>query len=152
MKKMMIMIALASLLGCSNKEEKDVHPPAMFIQQGDQQHKTYLGSYCWSGVGQAVCVDKAAPEKIVKGKKAIEVKPGETLSFVINAKRTPTSATLSQRVDGTEKKVRTNHDQFKVPTERGTYGYVYEAKWSEQKAKDVPANIAPYVFLIQVKE
>ncbi len=75
-----------TLSGCtsSNNGMDGAKPPEAVIEIGNKSYDTTLGTYCWKGNSQGVCVDTAGPVEILKGKEPITVNPGEIINFVIN--------------------------------------------------------------------
>ena len=64
-------------------------PPAAFIEVNGKRHETVLGTYCWSGEKEGICVDTAGPVQLLEGKEPVEVQPGETIRLMIEGKPQP---------------------------------------------------------------
>lgn len=108
--------------------------PDVTIESGSTSVESVLGSYCWSGLTQAACVDTAAPPELVK-KPAIEatvVKPGATVSFEFTKK--PTTWAVSIWNDNESDEVPLQGNAFQVPHKKGRYVFDVSAHWDRGDA------------------
>jgi hypothetical protein len=126
-------------------------PPKSMIQIGKQTYETKLGTYCWSSNGQGECVDMVGPVELLKGKKPIEVKPGEVVTFVMNYNPKPNETHLSQMNNNNDIEIVVEKNRFAAPVNKGIYYYSFGVWWMDKKEKHVSHGDASYVFALEVK-
>ena len=139
-----LFLFIILLTSCSLKGDK---PPKTMIQIGEQTYETKLGSYCWTGE----CVDTAGPVELLKGKKTIEVKPGEDITVKMNYNPKPSDVYLSQINNNKEIKVAIENNRFKAPSNKGLYYYAYSVWWMDKKKEHTSNGDAFYAFTLEVK-
>ncbi len=134
-------------MGCSNVSLPGGKPPKVFIEIGDETYPTILGTYCWKDT----CVDTAGPIEMLSGTETIKVKPGETISFVLDYKPQPSEIHLSEYRENQESVEITLKDlQFIAPTQKGIYYYSYGVWWMDEKREHVSNGDAFYAFVLEV--
>jgi hypothetical protein len=146
-----VIMILFTLMGCSNEKVSvpkadSGKPPTVFVKIGDETHKTTLGTYCW----KATCVDTLGPRELLKGKKPINVKPGETISLVMDYKPKPTEFHVVQMNENKQIGVMVIDNQFTAPAQKGTYYYSYGVQWMDKKKPHVSNDDAEYAFALEV--
>jgi hypothetical protein len=146
-----LLFLLFNLMGCSNNGMVGDKPPKAMIQIGKQTFETKLGTYCWNSNGQGKCVDTAGPVELLKGKKPIEVRPGEIVTFKMNYNPKPNEFHLIQMNKNKEMDVVLEKGHFTAPTHKGVYYYSYGVWWKDKKDEHVSKGDAFYAFAIEVK-
>lgn len=125
-------------------------PPAAFIEVNGKRHETVLGTYCWSGEKEGICVDTAGPVQLLEGKEPVEVQPGETIRLMIEGKPQPSDMELILVQDDQHIPIEVKDDQFTAPQEKGVYYYSLGAWWKAEENPDVSLGDAFYAFVIKV--
>lgn len=155
MKKRFFIIALIGLIisGCanSNSTEEKLIPPKAFIEVANERYETVLGTFCWSSAGQAKCVDKAGPVELLEGSEPIEVKPGESITFIMEYEPKPNKIHVLQISSDEESEVKVSNNHFSAPKQKGIYYYSYGTWWMVEKKENVSNGDASYVFALEVK-
>ncbi|WP_176547354.1 hypothetical protein [Bacillus sp. AFS053548] len=138
--------------GCSaNNGMKGNKPPKTMVQVEDQTYDTKLGTYCWQSNGQGECVDTAGPVELLKGKKPIEVKPGENVKVIMNYNPKPSEIHLTQFNNNKESEIVVVKNQFSAPINKGVYYYSYGVYWMDKKDEHLSHGDAFYAFALEVK-
>ncbi|RDI45564.1 hypothetical protein [Falsibacillus pallidus] len=150
-----MVLVVMILASCSSSSVdngmKGDKPPQVSIKIGSHIYATTLGSYCWSNKGKGECVDTAGPEKSLKGKAPIKVKPGEVISFVMDYEPKPNQFHLLQ-FHIKENLTRTiSNNSFSAPEEKGVYYYGYSTGWMDEKDEHLSHGDATYYFVIEVE-
>ena len=151
-KYMMLCVGILLLVACSNNTELGSNPPKVTVEV--ENYETELGSYCWPGgaTGSGECADKAGPEELLNGKQPIVVQPEAELAIQIDLKRQPDEVALEQVKKDQPINI-TNFKNMRVtaPKEKGTYFYILQAVWANQKEKNISDGDAWYAFHIRVE-
>lgn len=155
MKKYMVLcVGILLLVACSNNTELGSNPPKVTVEVDGENYETELGSYCWPGgaTGSGECADKAGPEELLNGKQPIVVQPEAELAIQIDLKRQPDEVALEQVKKDQPINI-TNFKNMRVtaPKEKGTYFYILQAVWANQKEKNISDGDAWYAFHIRVE-
>jgi hypothetical protein len=142
--------------GCSGGEGANEmtgdKPPDAFVIIQNKNHKTRLGSYCWHHGDSAKCVDTAGPVELLKGKKAIQVKPGEQVTFQMKYSPKPNEFHVIQYSEHHETEVEVKNNRFLAPHKKGTYYYSYGVWWMTDKERKISNGDAFYAFSLEVTE
>lgn len=146
-----VLFILFNLIGCSSNGMEGEKPPKSIIQIGKQTYETKLGSYCWNSNGQGTCVDTVGPVELLKGKKPIEVRPGEVVIFVMNYRPKPNKFHLTQINNNNEIDIVVEHNHFTAPVNKGIYFYSYGVWWMDEKIEHLSNGSASYAFALEVK-
>ncbi|MBP0723839.1 hypothetical protein J5Y03_01415 [Bacillus sp. RG28] len=147
-----VLFLFINLTSCSSNDGmKGDKPPKTMIQIGGQTYETKLGTYCWSSKGKGECVDTAGPVELLKGKKPIEVKPGEDITVMMNYNPKPNEIHLTQINNNKEIKVAIEKNHFKAPSNKGLYYYAYSVRWMDKKKEHTSNGDAFYAFALEVK-
>lgn len=153
-KYMMLCVAILLLVACSNNTELGSNPPKVTVEVDGENYETELGSYCWQGgaTGSGECADKVGPEELLNGKQPIVVQPEAELAIQIDLKRQPDEVALEQVKKDQPINI-TNFKNMRVtaPKEKGTYFYILQADWANQKEKNTSDGDAWYAFHICVE-
>lgn len=153
-KYMMLCVVFLLLVACSNNTELGSNPPKVTVEVDGENYETELGSYCWQGgaTGSGECADKVGPEELLNGKQPIVVQPEAELAIQIDLKRQPDEVALEQVKKDQPINI-TNFKNMRVtaPKERGTYFYILQADWANQKEKNISDGDAWYAFHIRVE-
>lgn len=151
---MFVLVILVGcfLMECSNKDNEMTgeKPPKVLLEIGNEKYETKLGTYCWEGPGKGVCVDTVGPVKLLEGKDPIKVKPGETISFLMDYEPKPTEFAVEQIINDKESDVEIIGNQIKAPMQKGVYYYSYGVWWTDEKDSNVSNGDALYAFVIEV--
>ena len=140
-----VLIGLG-LSGCSNTELAGGNPPETFIEVGDNMYEAKLGTYCWKNR----CVDTVGPMDMLEGQQPIQVKPGETITIVMDYKPQPTEFHVIQVTEDEEVEVDFQNHRFTAPTEEGVYYYSYDVWWLDEQEENVSHGDAFYAFAVEV--
>ncbi|MFF2288714.1 hypothetical protein [Peribacillus butanolivorans] len=121
-------------------------PPSPNITIGDKSVSTAQGSYCWSGLLNAKCVDMISPPMIIKheGLKPAVVSPEAQLK--VEFKNEPKKNTLGANKWISSEETETaklNDNVLTAPKEKGVYVYDIFARWEKGDSS--------YVFVIEVQ-
>ncbi len=148
-KYLFILLALMvfTLVGCSKEEISGERPPMVNVNIGDETYEAKLGTYCWKNR----CVDTAGPVELLEGKEPIKVKPGATITFVMDYKPKPNEFHLLQINEGNENEIVIEKDSFSAPTNKGVYYYSYGAWWMDDQEENVSNGDAFYSFSLEVE-
>lgn len=151
---MFVLVILVGcfLIGCSNNDNEMTgeKPPKVSLEIGDEKYDTKLGTYCWKEDGKGLCVDTAGPVKLLEGKDPIKVKPGETISFLMDYEPKPTEFTVEQFINNKVSDVEIIDNEIKAPMKKGVYYYSYGVWWKDEKDSNVSNGDAFYAFVIEV--
>ncbi|RXH51372.1 hypothetical protein D6T70_12195 [Kurthia gibsonii] len=153
-KYMMLCVVFLLLVACSNNTELGSNPPKVTVEVDGENYETELGSYCWQGgtTGSGECADKVGPEELLNGKQPIVVQPEAELAIQINLKRQPDEVALEQVKKDQPTPVSNFKDsRFTAPKEKGTYFYILQADWTNQKEKNTSDGDAWYAFHVRVE-
>ncbi|OEF99895.1 hypothetical protein BHF71_07225 [Vulcanibacillus modesticaldus] len=136
-----LVIGAIPIIGLLSSE-----PPIPTITVGDKEVTTVQGSYCWSGLLKAKCVDMISPPEIIKhaGLRPVVVSPEAQLT--IEFKNEPKKNTLGANrwINNEETEVvQLNDNVLTVPKENGVYVYNIFASWEKGNSS--------YVFVIEVR-
>ncbi|WP_050613480.1 hypothetical protein [Bacillus testis] len=151
-----LILAVIFAVGCSKNEENALpgaKPPDVHITAGTGQLNSKLGSYCWSSPGKGVCVDTAGPKQLLRGERALVVKPNETISILMDYEPKPNEVYLAEVMDEskeTEIKIDKNNT-FQAPGQKGSYEYAYSVWWMDQNRENTSLGDAYYAFKLEVK-
>ncbi|ODG93375.1 hypothetical protein BED47_03540 [Gottfriedia luciferensis] len=138
--------------GCSaNNGMKGNKPPKTMVQVENQTYDTILGTYCWQSKRQGECVDTAGPVELLKERKPIEVKPGETVKIIMDYYPKPNEIHLSQINNNNEIEIELVKNQFSAPINKGVYYYSYGVYWMDKKEEHLSYGDAFYAFALEVK-
>lgn len=148
----LVILIGCNLMGCSNNnnEMTGEKPPKVLLEIGNKKYETKLGTYCWKEAGKGICVDTAGPVKLLEGKDPIKVKPGETISFLMDYEPKPTEFTVEQFINNKQSEVEIKDNQVKAPMQKGVYYYSYGVWWKDEKDSNVSKGDAFYAFVIEV--
>ncbi|WP_256358496.1 hypothetical protein [Bacillus sp. sid0103] len=146
-----VLFILLNLMGYSSNRMDGDKPPKAMIQIGKQRYETMLGSYCWNTKGQGKCVDTGGPVELLKGKKPIEVRPGEVVTFMMNDDPKPNEFHVIQMSNNNEIEVSVEKNRFTAPTTKGIYFYSYGVWWKDKKDEHVSKGDAFYAFALEIK-
>ncbi|MGN7942310.1 hypothetical protein [Virgibacillus sp. 6R] len=147
-----IFVLLGTLImGCSNNGLSGEKPPKATIQIANKSYPTTLGSYCWHSKGEGICADTAGPVELLEGKKPIEVKAGEQITFEMDYEPKPNEIHVSEIYNNKESEVPVENNRFSAPMEKGIYYYSYGTWWMDEKQENVSNGSAVYAFVIEVK-
>ena len=146
----LVFVIFIILSGCIQSGMEGDKPPKTMIQIGEISYETKLGTYCWSSNGQGECVDTAGPVELLKGKKPIEVRPGEVVTLKMKYKPLPNKVHLNQVKNEKVIEVPVVNYRFTAPTEKGIYFYSYGVWWMDKKDKNVSNGDAFYAFALEV--
>ncbi|MEB7770950.1 hypothetical protein [Kurthia gibsonii] len=153
-KYMMLCVVFLLLVACSNNTELGSNPPKVTVEVDGENYETELGSYCWQGgaTGSGECADKVGPEELLNGKQPIVVQPEAELAIQIDLKRQPDEVALEQVKKDQPINI-TNFKNMRVtaPKEKGTYFYILQADWANQKEKNISDGDAWYAFHVRVE-
>ncbi|WP_139311066.1 hypothetical protein [Paenisporosarcina indica] len=134
-------------MACSNDSLKGGKPPKVLVEIGNETYETILGTYCWKDT----CVDTADSIEILEGTETIKVKPGETISFVMDYEPQPSEIHLSEfRENQITVDIEAIDNHFTAPTQKGTYYYSYGVWWMKEKEENVSNGDAFYAFVLEV--
>ncbi len=139
------------IMGCSHDGLSGEEPPKATIQIANKSYSTTLGSYCWHSNGKGICADTAGPVELLEGKKPIEVKAGEQITFEMNYEPKPNEIHVSQINNHKETEIHVENNRFSAPMEKGIYYYSYGTGWMDEKQENVSNGDAVYAFVIEVK-
>ncbi|MGG3574779.1 hypothetical protein ABES80_20315 [Bacillus gobiensis] len=145
-----VILTGCNLIGCSNNEMSGEKPPKVLIEIENETYETILGSYCWGGLEKSTCVDTAGPIKLLEGKKPIRVKPGETISFMMNYEPKPNEINVVKINDNKESDVVVKDNQITAPMQKGVFYYSYRVGWMDEKKTNVSNGDAFYAFVLDV--
>jgi hypothetical protein len=138
----------------SNTEENSLSgekPPNAYIEINNRRFDTKLGTYCWHTKGKGICVDTAGPVELLKGKKPLEVRPEEKITFGMDFNPKPNQFHVLQIGNGKETEVVVNDNQFSAPAQKGVYYYTYGVWWMDEEKKNIAHGDAFYAFVLEVK-
>ena len=138
------------LMGCSNERLSRERPPNAYIEIDNERFETMLGTYCWQGVGKGTCIDTVGPMELLEGKKPINVKPGEKITFIMNYEPKPNEFHVVQVSENKETEVVVKDNHFTVPTQKGVYYYSYGVWWMDEKEENLSHGDAFYIFILEV--
>ncbi|MFJ7747901.1 hypothetical protein [Peribacillus sp. NPDC097295] len=157
MKKWLVLsFVLLNLMGCSDKNSKEVveeKPPKVLIKLANETYETKLGTYCWSDNKVNTCVDMAGPVELLADKKPIEALPGEKVTLKMDYEPKPNEMHVTQfnaNEKNKETEIHLRDNQFTVPKEKGIYYYAYSAGWTDEKDASVSKGDALYAFVLEV--
>ncbi|MFS0646481.1 hypothetical protein [Siminovitchia sp. 179-K 8D1 HS] len=139
-----------NLIGCSNEVMLEEKPPKAFIEIDNERFETTLGTYCWNSRGKGTCVDTAGPIELLKDKKPIKVKPGETITFVMDYEPKPNEFHVVQMSNNKETEVMVKDNRFTAPAQSGVYYYSYGVWWMDEKEANLSHGDAFYAFVLEV--
>ncbi|MGM7703834.1 hypothetical protein ACSVDE_19185 [Pseudalkalibacillus sp. Hm43] len=132
-----LSIILIILTGCgstssgSGSEESDQNePPEASITIQDKAVSFQQGSYCWSGSGQGVCIDKSGAVDLTEDVEPVIVQGNESIK--ISYEQEPSELYVRVLKDGSEHANMKDKFEFQTPSEPGTYVYDVFAKWREK--------------------
>lgn len=145
------VVFIIALTGCNHVETNVGKPPEVFVKIGDENYRTELGTYCWSGNGIGECVDTAGSIELWAGKTPIKVKPGEEIKFVMDYEPKPNKSYVTQMFNGEKTEIVVDDHQFTAPTQSGVYYYDYGVWWMDEKEANVSNGDAFYAFAIEVE-
>ena len=156
MKKWLVaswLIVGFTLFGCSdmNNGITGEEPPEAVVKVGNKSYETTLGSYCWDGNGQSICVDTAGPKELLKGREPIKVKSGKKINFVMNYEPKPNEFHVLQISESDEVEVIVKDNSFTAPLHEGIYYYSYGVWWMDEQEENVSNGDAFYNFVIEVE-
>ncbi|WP_053104131.1 hypothetical protein [Bacillus sp. FJAT-27231] len=146
----LVLLIGLNLMGCSNEKLSGGKPPKAFIEIDNVRFEITLGTYCWSGSGKGTCVDTAGPVELLKDKTPIKVKPGETISFVIDYEPKPNESHVVQISNNNENEVKVKDNSFTAPMQSGVYYYSYGVWWMDEQETNVSHGDAFYAFVLEV--
>ncbi|MED4462060.1 hypothetical protein [Metabacillus fastidiosus] len=140
-----------TIMGCSNNYGlSGEKPPKAFIEIDNKKVETTLGTYCWQGDGKGECVDTVGPVELLEGKEPVKVKPGESITFVMDYKPQPNEFHVVQMNNNKETKVMVKDNHFTAPTQSGVYYYSYGVWWMDEKEANLSHGDAFYAFVLEV--
>ncbi|UQW96039.1 hypothetical protein M2M59_08390 [Rummeliibacillus sp. G93] len=148
----MVCILLSCILSsCTTSNKKGLpgdRPPSVFVELNGEKYSTTQGSYCWTNM----CVDKVGPPELLQNKKPIRLTSKAIAQIKMDYKPQPTEVHLSLMEGNEEKKIQLKGDgQFKTPTKKGVYYYVYSVWWdTDEKGKQYHGDAA-YVFSLEIE-
>jgi hypothetical protein len=146
----LFLLFLILIAGCSEKGMAGEKPPVVMIEIGNETYKTTLGTYCWQGGGQGICVDTAGPLDLLEGKTPIQVNPGEEVRLTMDYDPKPNEVHLTQMNGNKEVEVVVENNRFTVQKEKGIYYYSYGVWWMDEKQANVSNGDAFYAFALEV--
>jgi hypothetical protein len=151
-KRLLILVIFIGLIliGCSNEGLSGGKPPKAFVEIDNERFETTLGTYCWQGGGKGTCIDTAGPIELLEGKKPIQVKPGENLTFVMDYEPKPNEFHVVQMSENKETEVVVKDNHFTAPTQKGVYYYSYGVWWMDEKEENLSHGDAFYAFVLEV--
>ncbi|PFA69212.1 hypothetical protein CN378_04880 [Bacillus sp. AFS015802] len=145
-RKLSVFILIVIMAGCSNSQSNE-KPPIASLEVDDDRYETTLGSYCWG----RTCADaERSPRELLKGKKPVKIKSGETVSLDIDYKTKPNDFNLNQHMDEKQTAVKLQNDHFITPEKPGIYYYTYSVWWLDDKKENVSNGSAIYAFALEV--
>jgi len=149
----LVLIALFGLtiLGCSKNGLSGGKPPKAFIEINNKRFETTLGTYCWQENGKGKCVDSIGPIELLKGKKPIEVKSGENITFVMDYEPKPNKFHVIQIRNNKETEIVVKDNNFSAPIQKGLYYFSYGVWWMDEKEENLSHGDAFYSFSLEVK-
>ena len=142
-----ITLLILILSGCVKGGVLEGKPPKVFMEIGSEMHETTLGTYCWKNS----CVDTAGPTEMLEDKEPIKIKPGETISFVMDYEPKPNEFHVLQMSEDGETEITLHGNHFSAPTEQGVYYYSYGVWWMNEKEKNLSHGDAFYAFAVEVE-
>ncbi|MFC7364065.1 MULTISPECIES: hypothetical protein [Bhargavaea] len=139
--------------GCSNMNTSlsGDGPPDVSLDIHDEMYGTILGSYCWSSVRVAECVDTVGPVELMEDKEPIKVQAGEQILLVMDFEPKPNEIHLSRIENSNETEVKIRNQTFTAPIDKGIYYYVYSVKWLDEKEENLSHGDAFYAFAFEVQ-
>ncbi|MED4531798.1 hypothetical protein [Metabacillus fastidiosus] len=137
--------------GCSNNGMTGEKPPDVILKANDKAYETTLGSYCWTGWREGVCVDTVGPVEILEDENPVQVKPGEKVILEMDYELKPNESHVTQINGNKETDILLENNHFLAPMEKGIYYYAYSVNWMDEKETDVSKGDAFYVFSLEVK-
>lgn len=153
-KWLVILLFVAGIIisGCSNNGLSGERPPEAKIEVGNNTYETTLGTYCWEGNNQGICVDSAGPQVVLEGEEPIKVNPSETITFVMDYQPKPDETHVTQISDNNkEVEIHVEDNQFAAPMEKGVYYYSYGVWWRVNGEESATKGDAFYYFVIEVE-
>ena len=142
-----LALMIFALVGCSKEEMSGERPPMVNVNISDETYEAKLGTYCWKNE----CVDTAGPVELLEGKEPIKVKPGATITFVMDYKPKPNEFHLLQINEGNENEIVIKDNSFSAPTNKGVYYYSYGVWWMDDQEENVSNGDAFYSFSLEVE-
>lgn len=121
-------------------------PPKPIITVEGKKVEVAQGSYCWKGLINAMCVDTASPNEIVKFKNLKPVVVSAQSLLKIEYKKEPIENTLGVNgwINNEESEsVPINKNVIQLPKEKGKYVYNVFAHWDNGDSN--------YVFVVEVR-
>ncbi|MEO2078228.1 MAG: hypothetical protein ABGX20_23105 [Bacillus sp. (in: firmicutes)] len=91
------------------------------------------------------------PIELLKGKKPIEVRPGEVITFVMNYRPKPNKINVTQMNSNNQTENVVKNNRFIAPVYKGVYYYSYGVAWMDKKDEHVSNGDASYAFALEVK-
>jgi hypothetical protein len=121
-------------------------PPKPLITAEGKTVEVAQGSYCWSGLLRAQCVDMISPPELIKSNslKPESISAGTKVKIEFNQK--PNKNTLGVNRwsgNGQVEDVPLKNNMLKVPMEKGIYVYDVYAYWDKGSSS--------FAFVIEVK-
>ena len=142
-----ITLMVLILSGCLNSAVLEGKPPKVFMKIGSEKYETTLGTYCW----KSTCVDTAGPIEMLEDKEPIKIKPGETITFVMDFEPKPNEFHVLQMSEDGETEITLQDNHFTAPTEQGVYYYSYGVWWLDEKEENLSHGDAFYAFVLEVE-
>ncbi|MEO4052649.1 hypothetical protein [Solibacillus sp. CAU 1738] len=123
----------------------NLKPPKPTITIESNKVEVAQGSYCWSGVITAKCVDIIAPPEIIEHQelKPVLVSPEAKIKIEFNREPKELGVNKWSSHDEIEDVPLNEDDVFLVPKEKGVYIYSVYGQWKKGSSS--------YVFVIEVK-
>lgn len=99
-----------------------------------------------------MCVDKVGPPELLQNKKPIRITSKAIAQIKMDYKPQPTEVYLSLIEVDDEKKIQLkDNGQFKTPTKKGVYYYVYSVWWDTDEKEKQYHGDAAYVFSLEIE-
>lgn len=149
MNRWLLLVAVfvgLGLSGCSHNNLPGGKPPKVLIAVDNKTYEALLGTYCWGNT----CVDTIGPVEMLEDEEPIRVKPGETISLMMDYEPKPNEFYVEQMSEGEEKEIVVQDNQFTAPSEEGIYYYVYGAWWMDEEVENLSHGDAFYAFALEV--
>ncbi|MDQ0270374.1 hypothetical protein [Cytobacillus purgationiresistens] len=146
------ILLLLSLTACSTDKLSGNRPPDVLIEANGKTYETVLGSYCWSEGFHSTCVDTAGPIELLKDREPIKVKPGESITILMDYKPKPKEYELYQvKENNKDTEISLQDHQFTGPSSKGVYFYSYGVWWLDEEDSNMSNGDAFYAFSIEVE-